>query len=232
MPNCTQVIAPSDESEADTADLQFSEENKLRKWLQVVDDHIEDCSVEIMKLGMRSEPHKAELDRANKASDIYNILANKHDQMDEALARFVYALEKLGHRRHGFRAVRKLKEFSIKKPSQYKPSGGKDEVKKFNFFQCLVEICVNLDANLYSRLFAYFAKVLLGGINPKIFETPCELLIYLVDREVIQTEDQTKLVEGLHIIGADKCIEYIHCYRHLNNLPEITGTEKNDYFFR
>ena len=175
-----------------------------------------------MKLGMRSEFHQTELDTARKASDIYNILVNKHR---EALARFVYALEKLGHRRHGFRAVRKLKEFSIQKPSQYMPSGGKREVQKFNFFQCLVEICVHLDANLYSRLFAYSAKVLLGGTNPKKFETPCKLLICLVNREVMHAGDQTKLVEGLRIIGADKCIEYIHYYRHLNNLPEIAGME-------
>lgn len=171
---------------------------------------------------MRSEFRQAELDTANKASDIYNILANKHDK---AFTRFVYALEKLGHRRHGFRAVRKLKEFSIKKPSQYMPSGRKHEVQKFNFFQCLVEICVHLDANLYSRLFAYSAKVLLGGTNPNTFETPCKLLTRLVNKGVIHTEDQTKLVEGLRIIGADKCIEYIHYYRHLNNLPEMTGME-------
>lgn len=174
-----------------------------------------------MKLGLRTDLSQAEREKATKASELYNALAEKHDA-ETALPRFVYALEKLGHRRHGFRAVRQLKEFSIEKPAQYNPTGSQLE-QEFNFFQCLVEICVHLDAKHHSRLSAYSAKMFLDGTNPKKIKTPCALLTELVEKRVIKTEDQSNLVEGLEIVGADRCIEHIHRYRHLNNLSEITG---------
>ena len=208
-------------------DGPLQQEHELRSWLQMVDDHIDKSSLEIMKLGLRGDVKEGELEKAKSPSDLYNILtksrlANKHDS-DIILARFVYALEILGHRRHGFRAVRKLKDNSIRKPTQYSPTGNQDEIREFNFFQCLVQICVHLDNKHYQPLFNYSTKIYLSGINPSNFNKPTQLLTRLLHERIITTEDQNCLVEVLEIVRADKCIEYIHRYRHMNNLSEITG---------
>ena len=63
----------------------------------------------------------------------------------------------------------------------------------------------------------------LDGANPGLIKTPHELFIKLLQKQEITKDNQTELLEALKIIGADKCIEYIHSYRHLNGLPEIAG---------
>ena len=172
-------------------------------------------------MGLHTDLQETELETAHTPSDIYNLLFEKHS-LEVSLSRFIYALEKLGHRRYGFRAVRKSRELSIEKPSPYVPVGDREKVQKFNFYQCLVEICVHLDhKKYYRRLSAYCASLLLDGANPYNMETPCQLLIQLLHRDIINKDDQNKLVDALGIIGADRCIDDIYKYRHMNNLPEI-----------
>lgn len=140
------------------------------------------------------------------------------------MARYVYALERLGHRRYGFRAIRRLNEFSIEKPVQFDPTMCSNPLES-NFYQCLVDINVHLNTSCHPRLIAYAAKALLDGANPELIKSPHELLLKLLQMRVISKDDQRNLVEALQIIGADRCVEYIHCYRHQNGLPEIAGTE-------
>ncbi len=204
---------------ADDEDATGNYDNNVLRWLQIVDNHIDKCSVEIMKLGLQTELTQIERDNAKTASDLYHALAN-HIESEALLASYVYGLEKLGRRRHGFRAVRRLSEFSIEKPFKFDPASKPPE---FRFYQCLVDISVHLDSNYHSRLIAYAAKTLLNGENPGLINSPHELLIKLLQMRVISKDDQKELVEALHIIGADKCVEYIHCYRHQNGLPEIIG---------
>lgn len=180
-----------------------------------------------MKLGLQSDLLQDDLDKATRPSNLYNALvkrrlANEWDQ-EVLLARFVYALEKLGHRRYGFRAVRKIENFGIKRPAEYCPVGEQAKVKEFHFFQCLVEICVHLDVKHYRPLYKYSAKMHFNGTNPKLITAPAHLLTLLLYEGVITIDKQEHLVEALEIIGADKCIENIHRYRHMNNLPEIPG---------
>ena len=199
----------------------------MLKWIQAVDNHIDENSVEIMKLGMKTELTQMRREKARKPSDLYHALANHYPDSEKQLARYVYALEKLGRRRHGFRAVRRLNDFSIKKPAQFVPTGESIDVQEFNFYQCLVDISVHLDVRCHSRLAAYAAKMFLDGENPGLIKSPHELLTKLLQRQVISKDNQKDLVEALHIIGADKCVEYIHCYRHQNGLLEIKGIGEN-----
>ena len=198
-----------------------SDDDRVRRWLEIVDRHIDNSSVEIMKLGLRMELTQTERDKAKTASDLYHCLANHIIDSEALLARYVYALEKLGRRRHGYRAVRKLNEFSIEKPVKFDPTSNPLE---FSFHQCLVDISVHLDTSCHPRLIAYAAKALLDGANPQLIRSPHELLIELLQMRVISKDDQKDLVEALHIVGADKCVGYIHYYRHQNGLPEIAGT--------
>lgn len=203
-------------------------QNQVFKWVQAVDNHIEKSSIEIMKLGLRTELAQVEMEREKFPSDLYRKLEKKYSRPEVLLSRFIYALEKLGHRRHGFRAVRKLNEFGIMKPKQFNPADeiiDPAKVQLFNFYQCLVEICRDLEVSYYKRLSTYSTKTFLGGVNPKLptCKTPWKLFVNLLDHRIISEDDQTRLLEGLEVIGATQCIDHIHNYRHQNNLPETGG---------
>ena len=208
------------EDEEETSFTGHHDDSRVLKWLSVVDEHIDESSIEIMKLGLQTELKQTERDNAKKPSDLYHALKNHIHEPEALLARYVYALEKLGRRRHGFRAVRKLSNFTMEKPAKFDPTRKPPE---FNFYQCLVDICVHLDTSCHSRLIAYATKTLLDGTNPGLIKSPQELLTKLLQMKLISKDNQKDLVEALHIIGADKCVEYIHCYCHQNGLPEIAG---------
>ena len=116
--------------------------------------------------------------------------------------------------------------FGIKKPKQFSPADeitDPAELRLFNFYQCLVEICRDLDASHYKRLLAYSTETFLGGVNPKMIKTPCELFTMLLEQKKISEDDQTCLILGLEITGASRCTDHIHNYRHQNDLPETEG---------
>ena len=203
-------------------------QNQVLKWVQEVDSHIEESSVEIMKLGLQTELAQAEMESEKFPSGLYRKLERKYSNPEVLLSRFIYALEKLGHRRHGFRAVRKLNEFGIKKPKQFNPTDeiiDPAKVRLFNFYQCLVEICRDLKVSHYKRLSTYSTKTYLGGANPRLptCKTPWTLFVNLLNHRTISEDDQRCLLEGLEVIGATQCIDHIHNYRHQNDLPEIGG---------
>lgn len=200
-------------------------QNQVLKWVQEVDNHIEESSIEIMNLGLQAELKRAEMETVKSASDLYHQIERKYSNSEVLLSRFIYALEKLGHRRHGFRAVKKLDEFGIKKPKQFNPAEiiHPTKVQLFNFYQCLVEICRDLEVSHYKRLLTYSTKTYLGGTNYRLIKTPWKLFATLLERKIISEDDQTCLLEGLEVIGATQCIECIHHYRHQNDLPETGG---------
>lgn len=202
------------------------DQNQVLKWVLEVDKHIEKSSMEILKLGLRTELTRAEMEREKCPSDLYHKLKTKYRSPEVLLSRFIYALERLGHRRHGLRAVRKLHVFGIKKPKQFNPADeitDPAEVRLFNFYQCLVDICRDLEVSHYKRLLTYSTKTFLGGVNPKMIKTPCELFTKLLEQKIISEDDQTCLVVGLDITGASQCTDHIHNYRHQNDLPENEG---------
>lgn len=170
-----------------------------------------------MKLGMRGELTQTERDAAHRPSDLYHALV-KHYEEPVALARFIYALENLGHRRHGHRAVRQLSEFSIPKPGRFDPVANmsREEVKSFQFYQCLVDVLVHLEEEYYPKLISHFTKTYLQGINPNTIDSPCALFTQLQDKAIIKRGNTDILADGLRKIGdyrnADRVVKYIHSY--------------------
>jgi hypothetical protein len=208
-------------------------ENQVLKWAQEVDKHIEKSSMEILKLGLRTELTQADMETEKYPSGLYHKLKRRYHNSEVLLSRFIYALERLGHRRHGLRAVRKLHEFGIRKPKQFNPADeitDPAKVRLFNFYQCLVEICRDLELSHYKRLLTYSTKTFLGGVNPRLIKTPCELFTKLLEQKIISEDDQTCLVVGLEVIGATQCIDHIHNYRHQNDLPETEGKRLYQFY--
>ena len=198
----------------------------ILKWIVRVDDHIDRESFDIMKLGMRGELTQTERDIALKPSDLYHALA-KHYKQPIALARFIYALKKLGHRRHGCRAVGQLREFSISKPRKFNPATymRREKLKLFQLHQCLVEVLVHLGEKYYPKLISHFTRTHLHGTNPKTIDSPCALFKQLLDKAVIREDSMDIMVDGLRKIGdyrnADCVLKYqILLYNSHSNIPK------------
>ena len=166
-----------------------------------------------MKLGMRGELTQTERDAAHKPSDLYHALA-KHYKEPITLTRFIYAIEKLGHGRHGRRAVSKLSEFSVSKPEKFNPATymTEDKLKLFHLYQCLVDVLVHLEEEYYPKLITHFAKTCLQGINPSTIDSPCALFIQMLEREVITIDDTGILAEGLRKVGDYKNANKVYQY--------------------
>ena len=197
---------------------------QVNAWIVRVDDYIDEDSLEIMKLGMRSELTQAQRDEAGSPSDLYHAIECRYRFQDDSsvcLARFIYALKQLGHRRYGCRAIRHLSDFSIVEPPAFHPPTylGTDELKIFRFLQKLVEIllvCLKGSQDTQYKLIRYFVEKHLHGTNPSNIETLCRLFTLLLEREVISADEPQALVEALKEVGATHISE--RC-----NLPSRYG---------
>ena len=194
-------------------------DDSVRKWLAFVDiDLIDNESREILKFGMRTELSQEKRDAARKPSDLYIALSesthyqNIHPTV--LLARFVYALTKLGHRRYGRRAIEQLSRFSIEKPTEFCPAEymRDDKLQEFLFHQCLVEIMVKLKEGSDNQLIRYFSKNHFHGANPRMISDRVMLFTELVHRGIITKNETTALVYGLQAIGDDESINCVVAY--------------------
>ena len=175
-------------------------------WTLRVDDYIDEDSLEIMKLGMRNELIQAQRDESRSPSDLYHAIECHYHDSSVCLARFIYALKRLGHRRYGYRAIRQLSGFSIVEPPAFQPNTylGTDELKLFRFLQNLVEILVYLKGSQDTpdKLIRYFVEKHLHGTNPNNIKSLCHLFTLLLEREVISADEPQALVEALKEVGA------------------------------
>ena len=156
-------------------------------WTLCVDDYIDEDSLEIMKLGMRSELTQVQRDESRSPSDLYHAIECHYHDSSVCLARFIYALKRLGHRRYGYSAIHQLSEFSIVEPPAFHPTTclGTDKFKIFRFLQNLVEVLVCLKGNqdTQDKLIRYFVEKHLHGTNPNNIKTLCRLFTLLLERD-------------------------------------------------
>jgi hypothetical protein len=136
------------------------------------------------------------------------------------LARFIYALERLGHRRHGYRAIDQLSDFSIVEPPDFHPATylGRDELKIFRFLQNMMKVLVCLKGDTQQKLIKYFTDKHLHGTNPSNIKTLCSLFTLLLEREVISPDKTQALAEALKEVGATDVSERCNLQLHYGML--------------
>ena len=201
------LITSSDDYQGNGDDGELASEREY-KWILQVDGYIDQESLEIMKLGMRSELTQVDRDKAKRPSDLYRALECRYRYRDSSvcLARFIYALKRLGHGRYGYRAIEQLSEFSIRKPStEFRPATymSKKDLKKFKFLQNLVGVLVTLteDNKIQQMLIKHFVEKHLNRINPRNINSLCSLFILLLEREVITADEPQALIEAMKEVG-------------------------------
>ena len=186
----------------------------IRSWLAQIGKRVTKDSIKIMELGLKDKLPEAERENISSLSDLYNALLKQLDSHEETLRRFAFALKQLGRSRGGVQCVEALAEHKIERPQL----DAKQYSRSVQFFQCLAKICVKLNPPLAHKVITFHALQL--GENYKNIPTLEVLFTKLVHYEKITPEDQWFLIQGLVLVSADSCIDYIMNYRCKNNLPE------------
>jgi hypothetical protein len=162
-------------------------EDEILRWVaKISDNYIDAASLDILKLSVRSELSQDECDRVESVSDLYHALAEHYATPRELLSRLIYALENLGHRRYGHKAVRELSRYSLPTfeltMAKLRSNSTGDD---FILLQRLAVLCCMLPESCHSRFISHFAKKKLNA-NPNIYQTvPCAILTKLLLEHII-----------------------------------------------
>lgn len=161
------------------------------QWVAMVDDYIDKESLDILKLSVGSELNETQCQKIKIASDLYCELAQHYTDPEMRLSRFIYALEKLGHRRYGCRAIRHLEERY--RPAPFDLAKLKVDMNKFILLQRLTVLCCTLPKDRYDRFSDHLAKKVLA--NPKKYNTPWKILRKALKKNLITSENHLDVLE-------------------------------------
>ena len=189
-----------------------------------IDGYIDEVGVQIMKLSMRLELSQTNIDNANHPSDLYRALADHYSDPGVALARLIYALRILGHRRYGCRAIREL-ELLEQKPEPFDPSSSvvkqDADLDDFCLHQCLALACQVLPKESYESFINHFSPIL--NINPKTVNTPCEIVTQLIEKDKISAKNYLDLMEEALIKSRLSDREIKEYMENCNMISKLSG---------
>ena len=190
---------------------ESSDEDIMRKWLVQLDDLIVPESLEIIKLSLRSELKQVQLESIGSSADLCDALRGVYDDEQKVLARIMYALKVLGHRRYGYYALRKLQQ-TVTLPTEFDLSCLPTIVDhdKFCLYQHLATVCRVLPRENYDRFIKHFATQL--EINHSTVKTPCEVLVKMLLADKISCENHEELIEEA-MIKSHLCDDALKIYQ-------------------
>ncbi len=197
-------------------------EDEILRWVaKISDNYIDAASLDILKLSVRRELTQDECDGVESVSDLYHALAKHYTVPIVLLSRLIYALENLGHRRYGHKAVRELSRYSSLPPDPFDPTTAKLRLgstgNDFILLQRLAVLCCMLPETCHSRFISHFAKKKLNA-NPSIYQTPCDILIKLLLERIITTDNQFDEIEEVLIkveLSESQIKEYFDNYKNI-----------------
>ena len=188
--------------------------NKILCWLEFVDSNIDKSSNDIMYLGAYSEIAPRDSEHIVQASNIYHLLRGKCINDSQTLARFMYALKKLGRKRRGIYCNNQFsKKIKVLPPSTHDCDDRATENHEFGFYQCLVDLCVTLeeDRSVSKRVRMYVSRYILG-IYPE--STVAKLFLKMLRKpDILSKDNQEQLSLALGQCGADSCQVILQHFR-------------------
>lgn len=179
-------------------------------------NYIDEDGLDIMKLSVRSELSEIDCESIKSSANLFHALEKPYPNKDVQLARFIYTLEKLGHRRYGCRAIRKLDERYCPPPFDV----GKQVADIDNFVVCqrLAVLCCLLPKDSYSKFITHCAKKC--ECNPTKCKTPWGILVECLNREIITYENHLDQIEdALHEAGLNESEVEEH-FKHYNKISK------------
>ena len=149
----------------------------------------------------------------------------QHDD-EQALRRFLYALNKLGKQRHGLRCINNFPSktgLPLPGPEYYDDT---EEDDYFRFLQCLMEMCIQLDKAGGRVISQNLRKDLCSRRHLDIAwqNTNCmaDLFTRMLKKMLVTAIDNDLLARALGRARAEKCLVI------LNDFRKITGTGEID----
>ena len=206
---------------------KFDENLAILSWLTFVDVNITESGVHILKLGLFQEISYGKIQNLNAASSLYQALKSRLGR-DRALARFLYALKKLGRRRHGKHCAEQF-DIQVKLPYDHNPEISEDQM----LYQCLVEMCIELDSQheVFSSLRKYVCRhVLRANWRHQKVQNPAFLFVLMLQEGHISVENQDKLAKSLDQVRAQSCLVILRHYRNKYGWPEINADPQYEEF--
>ena len=164
-----------------------------------IDGDIDENSLEIVKLSMRCELTQDERDSIKDTLSLCNCLLKHYNptNLEELLSRVIYALEILGHRRYGYRAIRKIEKKCKPPPFDI---DGLVEKEKFLLHQYLAVACRLIPQSSNRSFIIHCAKEL--SHNPNKYATPCSIITQLLEQDKLTVKNHKEFMEEA-LIKAD-----------------------------
>lgn len=166
----------------------------MRTLIGSLDKDIDREGLEIMKLSMRCELRQDHVENATKASELCYHLMEYYNNAEIVVRRIIYALEILGHRRYGYRAVRKV-ESVYRPPALFETTMLPERVNKEHFLlhQYLAVACRHISEECSRHFIAICANRL--DQNSKNFATPCAVITKLLEENVVTVDNHEDYME-------------------------------------
>ena len=128
----------------------------------------------------------------------------------------MFGLKKLGWKRRGLYCNNQFsKLLKITPPSTEQYDKCAMEEQEFSFYQCLVDICVNLeeDRNISKRVRMYACRHVLG-VNPDNERSVAKVFLKMLkDPEILSKDNQDQLALVLGQVGAPSCLVILQHFR-------------------
>ena len=175
------------------------DENAVLKEIIKTDDLIDDKGLELMKLSMHEELTQSEKEAAKSPSVLAVCLKKRYDNLEDLLARFIYALRMLGRRHYGHRAARNLEKTfsSLTRCHPFDnmvPTKSKVDRQRFLLYQHLVTACRLIPPEHCDAFVHQCAKIKNLEINERKY-TPCQVLIKLLHENKLTCDNQEDFME-------------------------------------
>ena len=206
---------------------------KILRWLQFVDENIAASSNHLLYLGAYLEIRDKDYYTIVAASNFYQALKEKIHDDAQTLARFMFALQKLGRKRRGIYCnnhFRKLVKIDPPSLEEYEERERTD--KTFAFYQCLMDICVALDeeGNKISASVRLYACRHVLGILPQNEPTVARVFLKMLKNpEILSVDKQEQLALTLGQVGANSCLIILQHFRSQFKLIEIEWDKVKPY---
>ena len=199
------------------------EYQKIAGWLRLVDDNLDKrTSNQLLFLGAKSEIGEGIVENCKRPSEFYILLSQRSNSDEQALARFMYALQGLGKwGKYCNREFHKKAKTAPPSLEEYEQRAKSD--REFGFYQCLVEMCVSLgeERDVSKRLKKYICRHIIVSRARNEGTIASVFLRMLRYPDVLSVTNQDQLALALDQVGAIRCWYILRQFRSQFNMPEI-----------
>lgn len=208
---------------------------KILRWLEFVDGNLDKDSCKyLLCLGAYPEIKGRDYETIVVASNFYHALKERSPNDTQTLARFMYALHKLGRKKRGMYCNSQFKKTLKMDPppflEEYEEKAATE--KEFGFHQCLVDICVTLeeDGNEMSTRVRKYACNHVLGILPQNERTVSKVLLKMLRKpDILSVEHHEQLALILGQVGAKSSLIILQHFRSQFKFDEIEWEKVQPY---